>query len=272
LSYALHGDLSGGTPILLNRPLGGSMDLWGTFADRLAAAYPLIAFDPRGVGRSSDAPLRHSTRAMARDAIELVDALRVDRLHVFGISLGGMVASWIAVDARERVSRLVLASTLPSSRSVSRRMLGELIRLGRSLLIPHTELEVALVNAILSPEFCREHADQVAAIDQSLRAHPTKHRNLAALALAAARHDVSGCLRQMRAPTLLLLGSRDPIAGMASQQKLAHALPQAEIAIIRDSGHDISLEQPELAAARISAFLDPTRGSSPQPSAVSSDT
>jgi pimeloyl-ACP methyl ester carboxylesterase len=76
----------------------------------------------------------------------------------------------------------------------------------------------------------------------------------------------------MRAPTLLLLGSRDPIAGLASQQKLAHALPQAEIAMIRDSGHDISLEQPELAAARVIAFLDGTRGSSPQPPAVKLDT
>jgi pimeloyl-ACP methyl ester carboxylesterase len=93
LSFSVRGDLSSRTPILLNRPLGGSMDLWGTFADRLADEYPLIAFDPRGVGQSSDAPLLHSTRVMARDAVELLDALSVQCAHVFGLSLGSMVAS-----------------------------------------------------------------------------------------------------------------------------------------------------------------------------------
>jgi pimeloyl-ACP methyl ester carboxylesterase len=258
LSFLVRGDLSSRTPILLNRPLGGSMDLWGTFADRLADEYPLIAFDPRGVGQSSDAPLLHSTRAMARDAVELLDALRVQRAHVFGLSLGGMVASWLAVDAPERVFRLVLASTLPSSRVVSRRIFGELLRLGSSALTPGIEAEVALVHGILSPEFCREHSERIAALDHSLKAFPTKRRNLLALALASARHNVGACLKQTRADTLLLFGSRDPIAGRSAQRELVADLPYATLQIIPNSGHDISLEQPEAAAARIVGFLDRT--------------
>jgi 3-oxoadipate enol-lactonase len=193
---------------------------------------------------------------MARDASELLDALGVDRAHVFGLSLGGMVASWLAVDAPERVFRLVLASTLPSSRAVSKRIVGELMRLGRCVLTPHIEAEVALVHGILSPEFCREHGDRVAAFDRSLRAFPAKRRNLLVLALAAARHDVDACLKQTRAAALLLFGSRDPIAGMTAQRQLRADLPHATLQIIPDAGHDVSLERPEATAESIIGFLD----------------
>jgi pimeloyl-ACP methyl ester carboxylesterase len=110
----------------------------------------------------------------------------------------------------------------------------------------------------LSPEFCREHSERIAALDRSLKAFPTKHRNLLALALASARHNVGACLKQTRADTLLLFGSRDPIAGVAAQRELVADLPCATLHIIANSGHDISLEQPEAAAARIVGFLDRT--------------
>ena len=97
LTYRLYGDPERSTPLVLNRPLGGSMTLWGTFPEMLARALPVIAFDPRGVGRSSDAPFTLSTRSMAADAWALLDELGVPRAHLFGLSLGGMVASWMAV-------------------------------------------------------------------------------------------------------------------------------------------------------------------------------
>src|SRR5690242_14422054 len=85
LAYALHGPAGDRrTPLVLCRPLGGSMALWGEFAARLAADVPVIAFDPRGVGRSSDVPAGHTTRAMAADALALLDVLGVARAHVFG--------------------------------------------------------------------------------------------------------------------------------------------------------------------------------------------
>ncbi|HEX6244901.1 MAG TPA: alpha/beta fold hydrolase, partial [Polyangiales bacterium] len=89
LAYREHGD---GPPILLLRPLGGSTQSWGRFADRLARRLRVISFDPRGAaGGSSRAPLRASTRDMARDARALLDHLGLARVHVYGISLGGMV-------------------------------------------------------------------------------------------------------------------------------------------------------------------------------------
>ena len=150
LSYEVRGD---GAPLLLLRPLGGSKALWGPFADALAAQHRVVTFDPRGVGESSDAPLSCSTRGMARDAVELLDHLAIPRTHVFGLSMGGMVASWLAVDHAARLDRLVLASTLPTVGDVPARGWRRLFDLSRCLLHPGVRAELCAVRRVLSHHF-----------------------------------------------------------------------------------------------------------------------
>ncbi|MDB4970193.1 MAG: Alpha/beta hydrolase fold protein [Myxococcales bacterium] len=255
LAYELQGRDDGGVPLLLVRPLGGSMALWGEFGRRLAAARPLIAFDPRGVGDSSDARWLESTRDMGRDTVELLDRLGIEKAHVFGLSLGGMVASWIALDAPDRVHHLVLGSTLPKPSKISRRIAHELLPLARALARPGLASELALVHEILSPQFRAAHPERVLEIEATVRAHPTGGRNLACLVLAAARHHAAKRLRAIRAPTLLLAGEWDPIVGPRAEAELLHDIPGARLELIPRSGHDFSLEQPAFAAERIIAFL-----------------
>jgi pimeloyl-ACP methyl ester carboxylesterase len=129
------------------------MAIWGDFAARLATGGRVIAFDPRGVGLSSDVPLRYSTRDMASDAVALLDGLGVDRAHVFGLSLGGMVAQWIAIDAPRRVDRLILASTLPRALAASPRALLRGAALLRCFARSGAEADVCLAMHILSSRF-----------------------------------------------------------------------------------------------------------------------
>ena len=256
LSYELSGP-EDAPLLLLNRPLGGSMTLWGPFAEALRARFRVVAFDPRGVGASSDIALGHSTKQMALDALALVDHVAfARRIHVFGISLGGMVASWMAVLAPERIDRLVLASTLPGVGSLADGAIGELLALAPS--VTHREAEVDLVRGILSPEFRAAKPARVTVIEAAVRAAPGKRMNLAALALAAARHDapLDGTTQQMR--TLLLFGGKDPLAGAAAKSKLLQGLPRSELVVLDDAGHDLTLERPEETARHITHFL--TRG------------
>jgi pimeloyl-ACP methyl ester carboxylesterase len=255
LAFAIRGRPTEDPPVLLNRPLGGSMALWGEFAARLSASFQIIEFDPRGVGASSDLPLLHSTRAMGRDAIGLLDFLGVPRAHLFGLSLGGMVASWAAIDARARVERLVLASTLSESVAVSRRVWSHVSALSRSFLLPGAQAEVRLVREILSPEFRREQPARVAEIEETVRQAPTTRRNLALLALAAAVHDADHALRGNDVRTLLLQGELDPIAGRLSQGELLRDLPNATLEVVVHAGHDLSLEAPHELADRVTRFL-----------------
>lgn len=242
-------------PLLLHRPLGGSMALWGEFRQRLAATYQVIAFDPQGVGRSSDVPLLYTTRQLAADAVGLLDYLSVARAHVFGLSLGGMVASYMAIDAPQRVGRLVLASTLPRQTAISYHALARGLRLLRCLARPGVQTEVCLVLRILSEQFRQAHPERLREIGQLVRQVPARRRNLLALALAAARHNAEPALRGLTTETLLLFGELDPIAGQAAQSELLRELPRSRLEVLARSGHDLSIEQPLTTADRIVEFL-----------------
>jgi pimeloyl-ACP methyl ester carboxylesterase len=246
------------------------MALWGEFEKRLATELQVVAFDPLGVGRSTDVPWLYSTRAMARDAVAVLDHLGIGRADVFGLSLGGMVASWVAVDFPTRTRRLVLASTIPEPAAVSRRGLGQAMALARCLVRPGLSAEIALVHRILSPRFRSAHPDRVLAIERSIRGVPAKRRNLAILALAAARH--SGRLERLPKglEVLLLFGELDLLAGDEARAELSHDLPSAELEIVRDAGHDISLEQPRDAADRVVSFLLGERPLARQPTSAAS--
>lgn len=242
-----------GEPLLLLRPLGGSLVSWDRFAELLADTVRVISFDPRGVGRSSPVPLLGSTRAMARDACALLDHLGLSSAHVYGISLGGMVASWLAIDAPERIRRLVLASTLPCGR-VARapHHVGKILT---ALAHAPATTEAALATRILSPQFRARHPDKVQRVQALARQHPASHRALLSLSLAALRHDVRHELARIHAPTLVLFGEYDPILSVESQRVLLQALPNAQYTLIEGAGHDLSVEAPERAAARVLAHV-----------------
>lgn len=256
LSYLLSGPATAQT-LLLNRPLGGSIALWGAFAEELSRSLRVISFDPRGAGRSSDVPWGFTTRDMAHDAVALLDHLGIERTHVFGLSLGGMVASWIAADFAQRTDALVLASTIPNAASVGLGALGRVLPVLSSLLHPGAEAEVRLIRTILSPEFRSRHPDRVTAIARTVRVAPSTRRNLLILAIAAARHETSCALASSQVRTLLLFGDWDRITSRQTETALLHELNGAKLEHIPEAGHDVTLEQPTLTAVRVARFVQP---------------
>jgi len=138
LAYAVRGE---GPALLLVRPVGGSMVSWHRFAALLEEKARVISFDARGTGQSSAAPLNTTTRTMAADARALLDHLGIDRAHVFGLSLGGMVATWLALDSPAGVDRLVLASTMPKGLEVRAGAVFRGLSIARALVRAPAEAE-----------------------------------------------------------------------------------------------------------------------------------
>ena len=102
-----------GDPVLLIHGLGLSGGAWWRTVDALAPTMRVITFDHRGIGQSESPTYAYTTEAMADDAVSILDALAIDRVHVYGFSLGGMVAQQVALRHPTESSRWSSAQRIP---------------------------------------------------------------------------------------------------------------------------------------------------------------
>jgi 3-oxoadipate enol-lactonase len=244
--------------ILLIRPLGGSASLWGEFAGALERELRVVTFDALGSGRSSGWA-RVSTAALAADARAVLDARGIHKASLFGISLGGMVATRFAIDSPFRLASLVLASTAASGFAFERAGVRRASRFARCLARSRSETERCVVLRVLSHEFRAAHPVEAARIATVAAQTPSPRRTLVAHALAALRHDARAQLESIRAPTLVLAGDRDHLLGPDAGLALARGIAGATRMVIAGSGHDLTLERPVETAARVLAFVAGSR-------------
>ena len=110
LAYRFDG--TAGKPVLLlSNSIGTDLHMWDVTVPRLAEHFHVLRYDARGHG-ASDAPAgAYSIDRLGRDVVELLDALGIRRVHMLGLSLGGIVAQWLAIHVPERIDRLVLSNT-----------------------------------------------------------------------------------------------------------------------------------------------------------------
>lgn len=255
IAFEWHGRRDHGLPVLLMRPLGGSMALWGEFRERLAQYHRVLSFDFRGAGRSSRHAPWLGTRGLAQEAVRVLDHVGVERVHVFGISLGGMAASWLAIDAPTRVAGLCIASAPARGIALGVGRVRRELAMAACFLHPRQDVEASLVTRVLSPEFRRAHPGEVGRIEKVVAATPASRSSLLKHALAGLRHDARPALRTIRSDTLVLAGARDRLLGAAAPRALAAAIPGASFELVADAGHDLTLEQPTATASRVSRFL-----------------
>jgi 3-oxoadipate enol-lactonase len=110
LAYRFDG--TAGKPVLLlSNSIGTDLTMWEPQIENLGKHFGVLRYDSRGHGRS-DVPIGpYSMDRLGRDVIELLDALKLGRVHFLGLSLGGMVGQWLGIHAPERIDRLILANT-----------------------------------------------------------------------------------------------------------------------------------------------------------------
>lgn len=241
-----------GAPLLLIQGLSGSHRSWGEpFLDALEPGLELIAYDHRGIGTSGPIDGPFSIADLARDAAGLLDALGIERAHVVGISMGGMVAQELALARPERVETLTLGCTYaggPGSRLTAQPVIERLIAAFGS-----GDPELALragweVN--VSEEFARRPGAFEAFREMAL-AVPAPLPVLFEQLRATASHDASARLGGLAMPVLVVHGDQDLMLDVANARQIAALVPGARLEILEGVGHLFWWERPAASARLI---------------------
>ncbi|HEX2171049.1 MAG TPA: alpha/beta fold hydrolase [Dehalococcoidia bacterium] len=242
-----------GAPLLLISGNGANHTMWDDLRDDFAAHYQSITFDHRGTG-ASDKPVEppYSTRTFAQDAIAILDHLAISRTHVYGVSMGGYVAQWLAIDSPERVGTLVLGCTGPGGTQTVRRS-SEVDALMKRRTADPTGAARALLETVVSPSWLAADPDRSAHLQQRLTAAPPHTMQLHFKAALA--HDAWALLPTITAPTLIIHGSEDVLVPTANAELMRQRIPGAEVHIIAGGRHGYIWEVRDEADRAVLEFL-----------------
>jgi 3-oxoadipate enol-lactonase len=248
----LHSEVSGpdDAPVLvMGGSLGTSLEMWdGQLA--LAERLRLVRHDHRGHGRSPVPPGPYDIGDLARDVVELLDALELERVSYCGLSIGGMVGMWLGANAPERIDKLVLLCTsahLPPASAWQER--AEAVREAGSI----DPIADAVIARWLTPEFADEHPELRAELRAMLVA--TDPEGYAAACGAIERMDLRDALGRIAAPTLVISGAEDPATPPEHQRLIAESIPGARLETVH-AAHLGAVEQAEAVNALIAQHLE----------------
>jgi pimeloyl-ACP methyl ester carboxylesterase len=227
---------------------------WRTVPVLARAGLAVLAFDNRGAGRSGRPPGPYTVAQMADDAVAVLDAAGVERAHVYGISLGGMIAQEIALRHPRRVAALVLGATTPGGEHAVAADDETLAFFRRRGEMSAEEAVWASVPYNYGPRTRAERAGSIGEdIVQRLR-FPIEPAPYAAQLAAALGHDAHGRLGRVEAPTLVVHGEEDRMVAPANASLLAEAIPAAELMTLPGAGHLYPTDAP-VADERVARFL-----------------
>ncbi|MET0188541.1 MAG: alpha/beta fold hydrolase [Pseudonocardia sediminis] len=246
IGFDVEGD---GEPLVLLAGQANSRHWWDPVREDFSGAYTTIAIDTLGAG-TSDTPehAEWGTRRFARDVVAVLDELGIARAHVYGTSMGGRVAQWVAADAPDRVGALVLGCTtgggagaVPADPDVLRPLAGD----------PDTSRRT-LMDLMAGPHFQWSHPASLSSVlgDDAMTPRARReHRR------SSERHDAWDVLPDVTAPTLVLHGTADAFAPPGNGRLLADRIPGATLHLFEGARHAYFLERRADASAVVLDFL-----------------
>jgi pimeloyl-ACP methyl ester carboxylesterase len=243
-----------GPAVLLILGQGMSLETGWRTVEQLSSRFRVLAFDNRDVGQTDHSVFPYLVSQMAEDAVAVLDAAGEARAHVYGVSLGGMVAQELALSHRDRVGALVLGATTPGGPGAipqDPRVLTFFTRVGA---MGPEEAAWAAVPYSYGARTRREHPDRIAEdIARRLRYPPDVLAYLHQIG-AAAFHSTQVRLGEIAAPTLVVHGGQDKLQSPRNAHVLARAIPNAELLLWPDAGHLYGTDEPE-ADREVARFL-----------------
>jgi pimeloyl-ACP methyl ester carboxylesterase len=243
LFYQVQGD---GFPLLMIQGYSGGHNAWFFQTRAFKKHYQVIVFDNRGIGKTQRSPAPYTVKTLADDAVGLLNHLGIDKAHILGMSLGGMVAQELAINYPEKVEKLVLVCTTTGDDEITNVHPDMLKALGleegdaqpdlRSLDFRQT------TTAIVSLAFNKRLYRLINVPLVKLYMKLINMEGLKQQLEAVTGHSTGDRIHGIKAPTLVLTGNEDRLISPISSENIAGKIPDARLIKLEGGSHAFFME------------------------------
>jgi len=246
----------GAPPVLMIQGLGADLHGWDMQRLALAPLYKIITPDNRGVGRS-DRPARQFTlEDMADDAIAVLDAEGIETAHVVGASMGGAIAQIIAVKYPHRTRSLTLACTSGTNPEWRRELLNKWSQLATTKGMGALGREAA--RWVIGPRSFRRIWPALGWLGPFALGRPGTDFQAQVNAILTSDQQLevlADGVRDIRVPTLIIVGNQDILTPRGDSELLAEKIPTAELIVISGAAHGFMVEHASTFNKELIGFL-----------------
>jgi 3-oxoadipate enol-lactonase len=225
--------------LVLSNSLGSTLSVWDPQMPALARRFRVVRYDLRGHGASPVPPAPYEIDDLGADLLALLDRLGLERVHLGGLSLGGLVSAWVAEHEPARVGRLVLCCTAANFGNPQSWLdRAATVRLEGTGAVADT-----VVGRWFTPGFAARQPALVIRMRDMIAATPAV--GYAACCEVLAKTDLRQHLPSIAAPSLVIAGAEDPAVSRAQAEELAGGIPGSRLEVVEDAAHLASVERPD---------------------------
>ncbi len=249
LAYRFDGAADGRT-VMMSNSLMSDRTMWDVTIPALTDRYRVLRYDTRGHGLSGTTPGPYSIAMLADDAVSLLNALNIGTVHFVGLSMGGMIGQQMGARYPDRVHSLALCDT--ASEMPPRSMWEE--RLG----IARTRGIAGLLDGTIQRWFTAEFIAREPQMIERVRRMISLTGVEGYIACASAVRDMAQTtmLLQVKAPTLILVGRKDPACTVEQATVINRVIAGSQMVVIENAAHLANIEQPEAFNRALRSFID----------------
>jgi 3-oxoadipate enol-lactonase len=227
-----------GKVVMLSHSLAADITMWDSqMVALIEAGYQVLRYDSRGQGRSAIAPGPYSIEVLTEDAVGLMDALGLEKVHFCGLSMGGMIGQMLSARHPERLTSLSLSSTaaILSPREIWDERI-ETVRAGGM---------ESVVDATINRWFTKPGQDRMPHEIEKVRRVilDTPVAGYCACCAAIRDMDLRDSLNAISTQVLVLVGEQDPGTPVSAAEFIHERITSSELKIIPDSAHFVNVEQ-----------------------------
>jgi len=255
IHYNAHGQ---GEALVLINGFGSNSQSWFLEVPAFSPEFQVISFDNRGTGQSDKPDIPYTMEMMAGDVAGLLKSLGIEATHVYGVSMGGMIAQEFTLRYPDMVTSLVLGCTNcggPNAVRPDAAAMAFLFDPERMQRLTPEEGARQSLPFLFSQEYIDNNPELVDEIVARRLEEVTPLRTYARQGQAIMGHDTYDRLPQLRVPTMVIAGTADRLVPVENSRILASRIPNAELVLLENMGHGYLVEAAEEANKAILDFL-----------------